>query len=533
MRVERLPEYVTTVTVTAAGIAFALYCGSLTGSGQMQMLVMIFGIIASLAVLMTLRSAIWMLIPIFWMLPGPVPSLPIPLGLRDVVILFVLVCFFLLTALKVTRFRPKHSLLDWLLWANAAYLATVFARNPVGAQFFDSERVGGRPYLNVAISLAAYWVLNRAFASPSVAKRLPWAITGAAMIEGIIGIIVLRFPFLIPILSPFYGSAAFATETGPSELFNPADTGRNTMFMYLGPPVVTALYSRFRPLTLINPFYIIRCAVFAGAFILILLSGFRSLVLAAAAGFLISSYFRGGIRSVVRLMGVSIPALALVVMLQGTFFELPRSAQRALSFLPGQWDPVAVAEAKDSTEWRIFMWKAVLSSDRYIQNKLLGDGFGFSRVEMSIMARGNYRLSPEEMQESYLVMGGYHSGPLTAIRYVGGVGLVLFLALLVALAREGWMLIRQAQGGPYEFLAFFVGIPLIYEPFQFIFIYGSFEGNITASIFAVGMVKMLKNSFQEFGANPQDADRSRSPKTTWAVPALSLRKQALEHRSLS
>ena len=32
---------------------------------------------------------------------------------------------------------------------------------------------------------------------------------------------------------------------------------------------------------------------------------------------------------------------------------------RALSFLPGQWDAVAVTNAKISTQWRIEMWKII------------------------------------------------------------------------------------------------------------------------------------------------------------------------------
>lgn len=271
-------------------------------------------------------------------------------------------------------------------------------------------------------------------------------------------------------------------------------SGRNTMFMYLGPPVVAALYSRFRPTTLLNPLYFLRFLAFAAGVILILLSGFRSLVVSVSAGFLIASYFRCGARTVVRLCCFGAILIVVLVGMQGTFFQLPRPAQRALSFLPGQWDPVAVVEAQHSTEWRLHMWKTVWTSDRFIKNKLLGDGIGFNAVEMNILSRAGYLLTPEDVQESYMVMGEYHSGPLSTIRDVGIVGLSLFTTLLVVIAREAWSLIRKSRGGPFEFLTLFVGIPLIYEPFGYLVVYGSFKESIAISILSVGMLKMLKNS---------------------------------------
>jgi hypothetical protein len=517
MRVERLPEYVTTVTVTAAGIAFALYCGTLTGSGQTQVVMMIFGLISALTILLTLRGSIWVLIPLAWALTGVIPPLPVPLALRDVVILFVLTSFFLLKALKVVRFRPVYTRLDALMLANLLYLATVFVRNPVGTYIFESERVGGRPYLNVAIAFAAFLILCHAHAGPRLAKLLPFGMVLSSMVEGILSIVADHFPRVVPVLSRFYGSAAFAPDTSVLSAHPAEGSGRNPVLRDIGHPLLLALYSKYNPVTLLNPLYIVRFTLFVVGLAFVLFSGFRMNILAAGAGFMLVTYFRGGGRAVLSWIGVGTPILILLVLLQGTLFELPRPAQRALSFLPGKWDPIAVAEAKHSTDWRLYMWKNVWNSDRYIQNKVLGDGFGFSTIEMSIMARGNYQMSPEETQETYMVMGEYHSGPLSAIRDVGYVGLALFLWLLVALAREGWVLIRRAQGGPYEFLSYFIAVPLIFEPFQFVVIYGSFKENITVAVVSVGLVKMLKNSLDHYDETRGHSERQPRHRANPAV----------------
>jgi len=512
MRVERLPEYVTTVTVTALGIAFALYCGTLTGSGQTQVVMMMFGLIASTIVLLTLRGLIWVLIPITWSLTGIVPSLPIPLTLRDVIVLFTGLAFLLLISLKLVRLKPKYTLLDLFVAANLLYLATAYIRNPVGALFFESQKVGGRPYLNVAIGFVAYFVLSRAKLGPRLAGILPWGAVFGSMVEGILGVLAAKLPIAVPYVMRFYVSDAFTEWVNPNAATNAevSGSGRKPMLMYFGGPLASALYARYRALTLINPLYFIRCIAFIGACVLVLLSGFRSAVLSIAAGFIIATYARDGFRAVARLAAIGAPILIIIIALQGVLFELPLPAQRALSFLPGRWDYVAVAEARGSTEWRVEMWRTVLSSNRYIENKILGDGFGFTQVEMQIRNIGNIA-TPEEMQERYMVTGGFHSGPVSSIRYVGVVGLVLFVTLLVLLAKRAWLLMTKTRGTPYEFLAFFIGIPIVYEPFNFIVVFGAFDSAFPQALLGAGMLKMLENSLPAEPLAIRETIQNRSP----------------------
>ena len=72
------------------------------------------------------------------------------------------------------------------------------------------------------------------------------------------------------------------------------------------------------------------------------------------------------------------------------------------------------------------MWKEVLISDKYIENKLLGDGFGFTRRQYATMQQlTQFGGSTEDVQENAMITGGVHSGPISAIRYVGVVVCVL------------------------------------------------------------------------------------------------------------
>ena len=95
--------------------------------------------------------------------------------------------------------------------------------------------------------------------------------------------------------------------------------------------------------------------------------------------------------------------------------------QRTLSFLPGHWDSRAVKDATGSTEWRLEMWRDIPKGTQYISDKIMGDGFGFSRAELSAMERQKFATGGMQ-QEDFMIIGAFHNGPLSAIRFVGVVG---------------------------------------------------------------------------------------------------------------
>jgi O-antigen ligase len=175
--------------------------------------------------------------------------------------------------------------------------------------------------------------------------------------------------------------------------------------------------------------------------------------------------------------------------MQGTVITLPASVQRTLSFLPGDWDSGAVADAKFSSEWRFQMWELMLTTDRYIENKILGDGFGMTMLQyQQTQSAGN---DPAQLQESYMISGAVHSGPVGTIKFVGYLGLAIFVALLIVVSRTAWKICRRARGTPYFPYALYMGVPAIFGPFNFIFIYGAFEHDLANYLITGGMLKML------------------------------------------
>jgi hypothetical protein len=97
-------------------------------------------------------------------------------------------------------------------------------------------------------------------------------------------------------------------------------------------------------------------------------------------------------------------------------------------------------------------------------------------------------------QEVFMVVGTYHSGPLSAIRYVGVVGLVLFLPLMISLVVRATRLIRANYGTPLFPVALFVGMPMIYLPLPFTLIAGGYDSGLIQCLFSAGLIRLLERA---------------------------------------
>jgi hypothetical protein len=320
------------------------------------------------------------------------------------------------------------------------------------------------------------------------------------MFEGTAAQILKWVPSIAPFLASYYTCGFFAWAVEPeSATITPGaeSTGRMGYLMAVGYPLALCLCAFHSPLQLLSVVRFWRPILLGISIVTILLSGFRSAIAGVFGFFMVSAYVRRGKGELARMIFAGGLALALVVVCQGTFFELPRSAQRALSFLPGRWEPYAKLEAEASTQWRTEMWKEMLTTNRFIENHLLGDGFGFKKRDLELMLYYKKYGDASAGQESFMISGAVHSGPVSTVRFVGYTGLSLTMIILVGMAWTGWKLIQRAKGTPLFPLTLFICIPAVIEPFYFTFIFGGFENTISDGLFTLGMLRMLRNSLDD------------------------------------
>jgi hypothetical protein len=93
-------------------------------------------------------------------------------------------------------------------------------------------------------------------------------------------------------------------------------------------------------------------------------------------------------------------------------------------------------------------------------------------------------------RENFMITGAFHSGPLSTIKYIGIVGLALYYPLMCYMALVALRLCKRARGTKAFSFALFVGIPIIYEPFNFVVVFGGLDSNYSQLLFWAGLLNM-------------------------------------------
>jgi hypothetical protein len=484
--------------VAGLGLGASFMIGSAVGGSDTRLVAGVFAGMAAMVVFVKLKTNIWVLMPIGYYLGGRLPWLPLPFSIRDLTVMAVIGAFVLFAATRVIPIKRKLNTLDYLIYVNLAYLVTVYVRNPAGFWAIQTDIVGGRPYFEISLAFGAYLVLSRVQISDLLAKIFPMFFVIPAWGIGLLDAIGRISPQLGYVLNAFY------TGIGPSSIVSGAVAGaqvgetRLTGLQSAGMSGVLALCAKFNPITLISPLYPVRIGLFALALLAIFLSGFRSVFLFALVAFFLSSVLRKEIKNLWAAGGAVVLLVVILISIQGSLLQLPLTMQRTLSWLPGNWDEAAVADAEGSSQWRFEMWEWAWNDDRILRDRVWGQGFGLTIEDMNLIAnsltagQGGASMLGGSDREDFMIMGSFHSGPLSTIKYIGGVGLAIYYPLMCYMAILAWKLCVRARGTQAFTLALFVGIPIIYEPFNFVIVFGGLDSNYSQLLFWAGLLNMTQ-----------------------------------------
>ena len=491
--------------ILGIGILFACYAGGYVADENYVPIAAVFGALIFSLVLFSLGRSIYLLIPICWGLTGQITALPLPFSVRQLVIMMAGVLFISAVIFKTSNTaKMKYEPIDIWIWVNLIYLITAFLRNPVGvAAIGGSERVGGKPYLDVALGVLAYIMLARFTIPVKIVKRLPIWILGISFLTSAIGLFAMLAPGISVKFAPLYngfnpmgvgGSVEATVTTGETRLIVLNTFGASLILFIVCKIATTA--SR-------TPIPVRWIFAYVSGLIMILLSGFRTGVMNAYVVTCIAFIIRERVSGFLKVTSCTFLVMLGFVLLSVSGAKLPYTFERAFSFLPGNWSQGAVLDAKDSSDWRFEMWQIIISSDKYIRDKVFGDGFGFLRSDYERMQAINAGEiagfeGPNAQQEAFMLDGDFHSGPLSTVRFVGVVGLALFLPLLVMMAIYAYRFIQRAEGTPFYMCALYIGIPILTIPIAFVFIFGDYRTNLVDVLFNVGVIKMLSASLDNY-----------------------------------
>jgi hypothetical protein len=481
------------------GLALSVAIGNAVGSSDMRFVAGVIAAIPVAVIFAKLKTNIWVLLPISWLLTGRLPWLPLPLTVRDLCFITVIFFFTLFFATRALPWRRKLNTLDYLIYINLCYLATVYVRNPAGFWALQTSMVGGRPYFEIALAFGAFVILSRVQLSDLIAKMFPFFFVIPAWCVALIDLVARLVPqYAIP-LAMIYSGVNAGGMTGALPQESRVGETRFGGMQWAGWSSVLALCARYNPITLISPLFPFRVLLFSVAIGAIFLSGFRSVILFAMVVFLLSVILRGRLKDLWTASAGMLLALLVLISVQGSFLQLPATMQRSLSWLPGDWDEAIVEDANWSSRWRFEMWQWAWNDDRILRDRIWGQGFGLSIDDLSLIAasmmagEGGQSLLGGSDRESFLITGSFHNGPLSTIKYIGIVGLALYYPLMCYMAIVAWRTCTRARQTKAFPLALFVGVPVIYEPINFVFVFGGLDSNYSQLLFWAGLLNMTQH----------------------------------------
>jgi hypothetical protein len=475
------------LTIAAIG---ALYLGIAAATAQVETILWIVSIIG-LVTCVALGRRIWLIIPFASSL-GLV--LPLPGNFTTEMIAQVVALGFcsLLFLMRRLPMRLRFSISE--LWCLIFILCVVqaYMRNPVGLDLFGGESVGGKPYVIFAVTVSTAYLLSVLLVDPN---DLRWWVR-LSLISGI-----LNFGLgLIAKLSPaagYYLGATFSSDVDNGENVEAGEATRISFVRQISVILANWISSRISPLKAsFHPLWmpLVLASLAAAAF-----SGYRSQLIQVCLYFLAGIFYRGGVRGVFMSLFLGAAGISLLALVNSVA-PLPANVQRALTFLPGTWDERFQRDAEGSTDWRVEMWKEALFTEKWIKNKWLGDGLGFTKKELDAMIkfdddRGGVAVSGlTNVQESMMISGGYHSGPVQTIRTVGYVGLGVLVSGFALVAIQAHRQIKRARDTEWFPVAMFICVPFIVSPIFWLAIIGSFEGGSRLLLMGTALVAMLEKN---------------------------------------
>lgn len=298
----------------------------------------------------------------------------------------------------------------------------------------DSGLEGSRPGLMMLLAIATYFC-GISVASPSrkFLARLPYYCLVLSLLAAIPGVMTTFYPPLAPYL--YYITNSVNVDAYKDANGYGTDMARNGALAGVGANLGLFLlcwypiYNWWRP----NRWWVPMLLVVS--FGLVLTGGFRNEVVSFGILVMLAMWCYFSWRSLFILPVILGVAYALSLCVSVGLVPLPSIAQRSLSFLPGKWDPVAMASAEASLDFRANIQKVYIQEYLY-KSPWIGNGFAFDRAEF--LKYGELAETSETPDHYYnakeFITGKmFHIGWISLYDTLGLIGGGAFLALLLAM----------------------------------------------------------------------------------------------------
>jgi hypothetical protein len=471
----------------------AIYLGLAAATAQLEVVSWVGGAVF-LIFCVLLGRHIWILIPATLGMQGSfnfIPGSPAPWHLMTAVVGgFTL----LRIATRQQRFQLRWTGMETAILLVALTILQAFIRNPTGLSVLGGDVAGGKPYFVYGIAMTAYVLMTTADADLRSWRWAVIAYIGFVMVDSMIFIASGFSPEFARVVIRFYSNVSFLAANTLDYAVD-SDEQRITEFGALGVLFGTMASTLWRPISALDIRKPWRAVIALAAILTTLFGGFRSNAARLFVDFCMGSFLRrkpvdvlivGCIGGMV--LGVVIAAMPVK--------SLPFSIQRILTVVPGiKVRTDILKDTEGSNKFRFDMWKLALTTDRYIKNKWLGDGFQYSASEMrarTAMMFGDYRgsggMTTEEM---FMATGSYHGFHAETIRYTGVVGLLAATGAMIVFAVFAFRCIRHYRDQQAWGVILFICMPFIIHPVWYWVAFGEYRNNFAVLLATAGLVRLL------------------------------------------
>ena len=419
--------------------------------GNSLPLAFLFGLGFLLLFVFVLRDNCWIAVPLCLPMTGSLHFLPIKFSPAELSILLVIgyvVLQMFMTERRSITFGPPQIWIPGILFAGVL-LYHWGKGGGLGISMFGGEASGGRRFFTI---LSGMLILPALLWFPL--GKSPWL--SRVPLLYLIGSLLEFTPFaissLVPALAPYiyrvYSSINFEAYAG-AQSFRDDSLVRVGQIGSLCLAAMLALLCYFPPRDWIRPsrWFIIPALIFS--LVATVWSGFRS--------YLLNYFLLGSVGLFLRarfllLLGIPFAAgvIALLVLGQGSLFDLPLTVQRTLSPFPGKWNRRSLTDAEASNDFRRDI-KNVYKTDFMEKAGWLGDGYKFDAkyMEARSMDIGTRQLeaSGEAFAKGFIISRDHHVGWIALHHVTGWIGFGAFVLLCLGSFFYVWRHVLQPHLG--------------------------------------------------------------------------------------
>jgi hypothetical protein len=425
----------------------------------------------------------WLLIPFCLSIEGNLNFLPLNFSIQElaIIVVFCYLLFRMIFGLDVA-WKLGPSVL-WIPLSGVLILILFhwIHSGDIGIKLLGGSGWGGRKYFRALIACLCIPLLA---SFPGMRfqdlQKVPLFFFLGSFVDIVPDLLTSFVPGTAPIIWKFYSGVNLG-EFGSTLQGNFGGEKAITRFLTLsrlGAALGLVILCYYPPKTWLQPGRLWAFPVVLIGGLFCSLSGFRNTIFRYGLSVMAALFCTLRFKSLI-LLPLFFAAGLTISFTQGRVFDYPLQIQRALAFLPGDWNERAVGETEGSSKWRKKI-DELFYKEYFMQAPLIGQGYHFdpslAKTATDIyltVARAREELSDEYADvRRFIEMRQPHEGPVHILLVIGAIGMAFFIAYCTALIFYAFSSILKTPPKEVAPIQVWAAAMLLPEVFGFFLVFG-------------------------------------------------------------